>query len=241
MKVMSAIFTKQLNDVLKNPTITMIFFLMPLLGIVMGMFVPEDYADYVSRFVAIAPMAAMGIAMMPLTTMAAYIAEDIETRSLRFLVMAGVKPAQYLLGLASFTMVLSIISMLAMGLLGGLETGDILLFSLASVAGLLVSTVFGALLGILSKNVQQGMTFGSVAGIVIGMVPMFALMNDTIQRFTHFLFSQQATNIMMYIAMGPPYYVDWSLTEAFLIIGANLVVFTILFFVVYKVKGMNLD
>ena len=239
MRVMSAIFTKQLNDVLKNPTVTMIFILLPLMAFLMGNFM--ELEDGVSAFAGIATFAAMGVATMPLTAMTSSISEDIETRSLRFLVMAGVKPVQYLLGISSFILLVSFLSMLAFGLIGDLSGRDLLLFLGASIAGLLPATALGALLGILSKNVQQGMTFGSVFGLTLGMIPMFAMMNENIMNVTNFLFSQQASNIFMYIAWGPPTYMDWSLTRAFVIIGVNFVIFATLFFIIYKKKGMNLD
>jgi len=238
MRVMSAIFTKQLNDVLKNPTVTMIFVLLPLMAFLMGSFMELDYD--VSVFAGVATFAAMGVAVMPLSAMTSYISEDIETRALRFLVMAGVKPTQYLLGISSFILLISFLSMLAFGLIGELSGNDLLLFLGTSIAGLLPATALGALLGIISKNVQQGMTFGTVFGLVLGMVPMFAMMNENIMNVTNFLFSQQISNIFMYIALGPPPF-DWSMTEAFVIIGVNFVVFAILFFIVYKKKGMNLD
>ena len=239
MRVMSAIFTKQLNDVLKNPTVTMTFLLLPLLAFLMGTFMELD--EDASTFVFISTFAAMAVAMMPLTAMASYISEDIETRSLRFLVMAGVKPTQYLLGISSFIILLSFLSMLAFGLIGELSGSDLILFLVASIAGLLPATTLGALFGIVSKNIQQGMTLGSIFGLVLGFIPMFAMMNENIMNVTQFLFSQQVSNIFTYIAFGPPTHFDWSLTRAFVIIGVNFIVFVFLFFVVYKKRGVNLD
>jgi len=238
MRVMSAIFTKQLNDVLKNPTVTMIFVLLPLMAFLMGNFMEPE--EGMTVFASVAMFAAMGVAVMPLSAMTSYISEDIETRALRFLVMAGVKPTQYLLGISSFILLISLLSMLAFGLIGELSGSDLILFLATSIAGLLPATALGALLGIVSKNVQQGMTLGSVFGIALGMIPMFAMMNENIMNITNFLFSQQVSNIFMYIAMGPPPF-DWSLTRAFIIIGVNFLIFAILFFVIYKKKGMNLD
>jgi ABC-2 type transport system permease protein len=241
MRVLSAIFTKQLNDALKNPTVTMTFLMLPLLAFLMVRFGFMDATDDVPVFAGVATFAAMGAAIMPITAMTSYISEDIETRSLRFLVMAGVKPTQYLLGISSFIILLSFLSMLAFGFAGELSGSDLILFLSAAISGILPSTALGALLGIVSKNVQQGMTLGSIFGILLGLVPMFAMVNDTIMNISNYLFSQQVSNIFMYIAMGPPTHFDWSLTHAFVIIGANFLVFAILFFVIYKKRGMNLD
>ena len=239
MRVTSAIFTKQINDTFKNPTVTMLFILFPVIAFLFGNFLGGD--GYAPVFVSIAGLAAMGIALMPLGSIPSYVSEDIETKSLRFLVMAGVKPIQYLLGVSAFALIMSLLSMLAFGLIGELAGSDLYLFLGASAAGLLPAIALGALLGIASKNVQQGMTLGTIFGMLFGFVPMFAMFNDGIRRVAGFLFSQQVSNIFMYIAHGPPTYFEWSLTEAFVIIGANFVVFVALFFVVYKKKGMGLN
>jgi len=239
MKIMSAIFIKQLNDVFKNPVVTLSFILMPGMAFLMRGLLDLDYDTTV--FAGVAFLAAMSVAFMPISIMASYISEDIETRSLRFLVMAGVKPGQYLLGLSSFVLLIASLSMLAMGFIGELSGGDLLLFLVASLAGLLPATALGALLGIVSKNVQQGMTLGSLVGLFLSFLPMFAMVNENIMNVTNFLFSQQIANIFNYIAFGPPTYMVWSLTRAFVIIGINFVVFASLFIVVYKKRGMNLD
>jgi len=238
MRAMSAIFTKQMNDTFKNPTVTMIFILLPVVAFLMVNFI--EVAPDLPAFAGIAAFASMGIALMPLGSMPSYISEDIETNSLRFLVMAGVKPMQYLFGLSAFTLLLASLSMLAFGLIGGLSGGNLLLFLGASIFALLPAIALGALLGIVSKNVQQGMTFGTIFGLVLGMTPMFAMASESIMNVTKFLFSQQVTNIYMYIVHGPPTYMDWSLTQAFIIVGVNFLVFAVLFFAVYKKKGVSL-
>ena len=255
MRTMFAIFQKQLADVLKNPTVTMNFVLFPLLAFVMSTFMsPEDLE---SRFIMIAPIAAMAVAQLPMLAMAMYISEDIETKSLRFLIMAGVKPIQYLLGISLFTFILSIIAMgsFALMLMGELTGEHLLLFTGISALGLLASLAIGAMLGIISKNVQQGMTLGTVVSMALAFTPVIAMANPDIMRVTYFMFSQQVANIFNYIALNSElgssaeavesfyeaFGIEFSFTNSLLIIVANFVVFAILFLVVYKKRGLRLE
>ena len=252
MRIMSAIFTKQLNDVFKNPTVTITFILFPIMAFAMANFMGGDIlAEGGSPFIIISSIATMAAAAMPLTAMASYISEDIETKSLRFLIMAGVKPMQYLFGIGLFTLFLSVIAMAAFPIIGELPGQDLGLFALAAILGLLTSLTFGAVLGIISKNVQQGMTLASIAMLVFSFTPMFATFNPGIMKFTQFLFGQQIDNIFRYIALGggeeaaESFYevfgINFSSTNSILIICANFAVFAILFFIVYRKRGMTKD
>ena len=254
MRIMFAIFQKQLADVLKNPTVTMNFVLFPLLALVVSTFMSPEDLD--SRFILIAPIAAMAVAQLPMLAMSMYISEDVETKSLRFLVMAGVKPIQYLFGIALFAFILSIIAMgsFVLMIMGDLTGEYLLLFAGISAVGLLASLAIGAMLGIISKNVQQGMTFGTVLSMALAFTPMIAMANPDIMRATYFLFSQQVSNIFNYIAMSSEFGsteaaevfyegfgIEFSFSNALLIILANFVVFAILFLVVYKKRGLRLE
>ena len=254
MRIMSAIFQKQLADVLKNPTVTMNFVLFPLLAFAMAnLMSPEDIE---SQFIMIAPIAAMAVAQLPMLAMAMYISEDIETKSLRFLIMAGVKPVQYLLGISLFTFLLSMIAMgsFVLMVMGELTGEHILLFAGISALGLFAALVIGAVLGIVSKNVQQGMTLGTVVSMALAFTPMIAMANPDIMRVTYFLFSQQVANIFNYIAFSlelgsaeaasgfyEAFGREFSYTSSLLIIALNFIVFAILFLVVYKKRGLRLD
>jgi len=245
MNAIKAIFTKQLNDVFKNPTVTMMFIMFPAMAFVMVEFISDGT---VSAFQQILSMAVMSIGSMPLVAIASYIAEDVEHRSLRFLVMAGVKPTQYLSGLAIFVLILSMAAMLIFGFIGRLSGADFGLFMGISLIGCLASLILGAVVGIFSKNVQQANTYATVLMMLIGFTPMFGLFNPEMIRYTYFLFTQQIWLILMYIAQGGGEYalglfadldVHFEVMHSILIILGNIVVLTGLFAFVYKKKGLK--
>jgi len=251
MRIMLAIFTKQLNDVFKNPTVTMTFILFPLLAFAMANFMGGELLEGDSPFLLISTIATMAAAGMPLTAMASYISEDIETKSLRFLIMAGVKPMQYLLGVGMFTFLLSVIAIAVFPIVGELVSQDLALFALIAVLGLFTSLTFGAVLGMISKNVQQGITLATIFMMVFSFVPMLASFNPGLMRLTQFLFGQQIDNIFRYISLGrgqeaidrfyEVFGISFSMINSILIICANFIVFAIIFFFVYKKRGINLN
>jgi len=85
MNAVKAIFTKQINDIPKNVTAMSLFLLWPILALIMGNVMGEIE-------IQAGMFAAMLIASGPMVTIANNVAEDNEYKSLRFLVMAGVKP-----------------------------------------------------------------------------------------------------------------------------------------------------
>jgi hypothetical protein len=95
------------------------------------------------------------------------------------------------------------------------------------------------------------MTLATIAMMIFSFTPMFATFNPNMMKFTQFLFGQQIDNIFRYIASGggkeaidnfyEVFEINFSITNSLLIICANFAVFAILFFVVYKKRGMSKD
>ncbi|MCL1964449.1 MAG: ABC transporter permease, partial [Firmicutes bacterium] len=95
MRSIKAIFSKQLRDILKNRMVLIQFIVFPLVAFVFTQIVAKPNAELDdSMFVTM--FAGIYAGMTVLGTTAGIIAEDRERRSLRFLVMAGVKPYQYM-------------------------------------------------------------------------------------------------------------------------------------------------
>ena len=101
MRSAKAIFKKQLHDVRKNRMVLIQFIMLPMMAFVMTELVAKPAAD-IPNSMFVTMFAAMFVGMTPLMATASAIAEDRERKSLRFLVMAGVKPHEYLLGVGGF-------------------------------------------------------------------------------------------------------------------------------------------
>jgi len=224
MNAVKAIFMKQMNDLPKNFAGLGIFLLWPLMAFIMGS-VMGDIEVQAGMF------AAMLIGSGPMMTIANYVAEDNEYKGLRFLVMAGVKPWQYLLGLAGSMLIASAVSLAALILIGGF-TGDVLIrLIIVAVLGLIASSILGGAVGIFSKNVQQASAITTPLMMVLAFTPMFAGFNETVARIAEFLFPYQ----VLMVVLNP--YADF--TRALIVVGGNAVVLLAFFAVAYKKKGLR--
>ncbi|MCL2708496.1 MAG: hypothetical protein FWF03_05195, partial [Defluviitaleaceae bacterium] len=96
MNCARAVFIKQAKDLLKNPTVLVMYVVFPAVALAMTRLVALGNDD-IPNNMFVTMMSAIFAGMGLITSAAGYIAEDVERRSLRFLILAGVKPHQYLL------------------------------------------------------------------------------------------------------------------------------------------------
>jgi len=247
MRVIKAIFIKQLDDMTKNPMVTSIFILLPFMAWLMIRF--QGIEDPQAIMVMVMSIAMMSVAMMPITAITTYIAEDVETHSLRFLIMAGVKPTQYLAGLGIFSLLLSALAMVAFALIGQVGSDNFPMFMGITLIGCFASLVLGAILGLLSKSVQQSSIYTTIFGMALGFIPMLSMQNPELLRGTFFLYTQQVFVTLMYMALGrgPEAIQDiymvtgysFSVGSSLLIIGGNMVVLIVVFAVLFKKRGLR--
>jgi len=224
MRAIKAIFAKQMHDLPKNISILSMFVIWPVMAFLMGQ-VMGDADIHAGTFTA------MLVGSGPMIAIANNVAEDNEYKGLRFLVMAGVKPWQYLAGLASFIFLISLVSLGAMVWIGGF-TGTLLVrYIIVSSFGLIVSSILGGAIGIFAKNVQQATAIYTPMMMILAFVPFFAIFNETIARFAEFLFTYQINMVIF----DP--YVDFG--RALLVVGANAAVLLAFFVVAYRKKGLR--
>ena len=93
MRNVFIILKKQLKDTLKNKTVLIQFLLFPVMTLIMEHAITLN--DMPELFFT-KLFSTMYIGMAPLTAMAAIISEEKEQNTLRVLMMANVKPWQYL-------------------------------------------------------------------------------------------------------------------------------------------------
>ncbi|MCL2289116.1 MAG: ABC transporter permease, partial [Bacteroidetes bacterium] len=106
MRSASAIFIKQVQDILKNKGVLLQAISFPVMAFVLTNFVelPHDIPD--TMFISL--FAIMFIGLVIISNSATIIAEDRERKCLRFLMMAGVKSHQYLTGIGGVLLLFSL-------------------------------------------------------------------------------------------------------------------------------------
>lgn len=230
MSSIKSMFKKQFLDTLKNRMILIQFIMMPLMAFILTELVGKGNDDLPdSMFVTM--FAAMFVGMSPLTTTAGAIAEDRERKSLRFLVMAGVKQHEYLFGIGGFVLVICSIISVFFGLIGGFKGLELLKFILILIFGCATTIVLGATIGIFSKNQQTATAISVPVFMVFSFAPMVSQFNESVAKFANVLYTQQINVVVNDITM--------SASKPYLIILANLVVFIALFAFAFKSKGLK--
>jgi len=253
MRSVKAVFKKQFKGSVQNPEMLIQFMIYPFMAFIMSMFVGTDamagdilyHAPDIGQYLIDAMMANMpnlvtmmatmfaGMALIP--AVAGIIAEDKEKKSLRFLIMAGVKPPAYLIGVGSVILFVSALTSVAFAFVGEFRGMDFLIFMGAMLSGVAASIVLGAAIGIFVKSQQSATALSMPIAMILGFGPMMAQFNDTVARGLHIFYSQQINLVVDYITVGA----DTPLWQSFAIIWGNVAVLSVLFAVIYMKKGLR--
>jgi len=222
----NAIFIKQFKDITKNSDVLSQFIIYPVMAFIMTTVIDMNMPGMLESFF-ITMFAGMFVGMAFIGSVAAAIAEDIEKNALRFLLMAGVKSHQYLLGLGGVFLTIALIGSIAFSIMmPGANATQMLLMLLSMVLGGAASILIGAIIGMKSKNQQEAIGTGALVGMVISFGPFIANIsqNETLQRIFRILYTMnfvdEDTSTMEAI-------------ESFGIILANILVFALIFTWVY--------
>jgi len=231
MRSTKAIFVKQAKDMFKNPMVLVMFIIFPLVALLMTELVAKPSDDNIPINMFVTMMAAIFAGMGLVTAASSVIAEDIERKSLRFLIIAGVKPHQYLVGTGGFFLLAGAVASAAFALIGDFTLIESLKFLVILIAGVATSIILGMTIGMFSKNQQAATSLGTPVAMLVGFVPMIAQFNETVEKVASVLYTQQISVITNDFSV--------SILEPLLVIGVNIAVLTILFIFAYKIKGLK--
>ena len=222
------IIKKQIRDTLKNKTILIQFILFPVMTLIMenainldGM--PEHF--FVKLF------AVMYIGMAPLVAAAGIIAEEKEKNTLRVLMMADVKPRQYLAGISAYVWAICMLGALVMSIT--LPASSRAFFILIMGIGFVISIIVGACIGIFSKNQMMATSLTMPLILIFSFVPMLSMFNESIRKCSTAVFTQQ-----LRLLMDNMTFEEFPLT-GIIVLGGSAVFFAGLFFAAYQKKGLD--
>ena len=230
MKNITAVFLKQIKETFRNKTILIQFLMFPVMVIIMENAIklenmPEHF--FVKLF------AVMFVGMAPLTCMSAIISEEKEKNTLRALMMSNVKPFEYLLGVGAYVFIMCIIGAVVFAVCGGYEGKDLLAFMTVMGAGILLSSLTGAVIGVFSKNQMSATSITIPVMMIFSFLPMLSMFNENIEKVARITYSQQMSILINGIgnsAIKP---------ESIIIIAVNFVVASILFTLAFRKKGLE--
>ena len=230
MRNIKAIFLKQLSDTLKNKMVLLQFLMFPVVVIVMensvdleGM--PEHF--FVKLF------AVMFVGMAPLTCMSAIISEEKEKNTLRVLMMSNVRPAEYLAGVGAYVFVMCSAGMAVFAAAGGYSGTGLVRFIAVMSAGIILSELTGAVIGVFSRNQMTATSVTVPVMMIFSFLPMLSMFNDTVRNAARITYSQQISDLINGIGTSG------ISAESVIVIAVNAVIAAALFVIVYRRKGLE--
>ena len=194
MRMINAIIGKQLKDTFKNKEVLIQFIMFPLLAIIMNTAIHiEGMPD--NFFVCL--FGVMYVGMAPLTSMAAIIAEEKEKNTLRVLMLSNVTPLQYLIGIGGYIWCICMLGASIFCVTGKYTGIDAVRFMGIMAVGILVSILYGAAIGVGSKNQMAATSVTVPVMMIFSFLPMLSMFNDTIKQIARLTYSQQV-NLLLY-------------------------------------------
>ncbi len=230
MRNICAVFLKQINETFKNKTILIQFVLFPAFALIMENAIklqdmPEHF--FVKLF------AVMFVGMAPLTCMSSILSEEKEKNTLRALLMSNVKTVQYLLGVGSYLWLMCMAGSVVFALCGQYRGKELVAFLLIMAAGILLSILVGAAIGVFSRNQMTATSITIPVMMVFSFLPMIATFNEKIAKFAKITYSQQISMLINNIN-------DVTIEmENVVILLANMLVAIVLFLLAFYRKGLE--
>lgn len=228
MKNIFTIIKKQIRDTLKNKPVLIQFILFPAMTLIMENAINlKDMPDlFFTKLFSV-----MYMGMAPLTAAASVISEEKEKNTLRVLMMAGVRPYEYLMGVSVYVWTLC---MAGAGVMAtGLPSGNIPFYMTVMGVGFIISILLGACVGIGAKNQMVSTSLVMPVMMVLSFSPMLAMFNDKIEKAARFVFTQQlkiAVDNMSFGGIG---------RSGMVILSANAVLALAFFFTAFRNKGLE--
>lgn len=219
---------KQIKDTFKNKTIFIQFILFPIMTLVMERAIHlEGMPDlFFTRLFSV-----MYIGMAPLTAMSAIISEEKEKNTLRVLMMADVKPWEYLLGIGVYVWT---ICMAGAGVMSVGFTGkDIVTYLCFMGIGFAISIIAGACVGIFAKNQMSATSIAMPVVMILAFAPMLSMFNATVSNAAKIFYTQQLKLCLDAMSF------EGLAKETYVIIVINAIALCTIFIVAYKRKGLE--
>ena len=227
MKNILTMIKKQFRDTVKNKPVLIQFLMFPVMTLIFENAIDVDMPElfFVKMF------SCMYIGMAPLVAAASIISEEKEKNTLRVLMMAGVRPFEYLAGISVYIWILCMADSAVMAT--GLPSGDIPFYMAIMGAGCIISILIGACIGIFAKNQMVSTSLMMPVMMVLSFSPMLAMFNDKIEKAARFVFTQQirvAVDGMSFESAG---------RFGVCVLAANAALALVLFFATFKKKGLE--
>ena len=230
MHHITAIFKKTLRDMTRNKRQVLFFFMFPVMTYLFYATMEEGRKMFPIVFLPI------NVLFCSMNIMALLIAEEKEKGTLRSLIFANIKPLEYFIGNGLFVLLASLISCSLFLPLINISGINYLYFYLSITLSSLCSMVLGAAIGISVKNQMAANGMCAPITIVIGMLPTFGAMNESMQKITKFLYSTKFADTIAEIINKTTVTINYKIILTYII---NFIICITIFSIVYKKKELD--
>lgn len=218
----SALFYKQTKDCLKNLPVLILFFVYPIVALILTQAMKDQPGTgelFVSMF------ATMHIVFAPIVAAASFISEEKEKHTLRVLIMSNVILKEYLFSVGGFVLAANLLTGSSFIFLGRLTAHNTFLFIIAMVTGSLISIILGSCIGFFANNASAANGLAVPIGILFAFLPMLANFNKGIDAVASFSYGGQLSRLMA----GKDFNVC-----SLLVLAANLAILIVISAILYK-------
>lgn len=198
MRKTGALLAKDFADLFKNPTLLVVC-LLPIAFMALYSFMIGDAAGgsdltaeqqeavdpVISQFM-LGSSLCMTLGMVCTMTVLYGIAEEKEKRTLRTLMLANVGASQVVASKAVVALVASTVVNVVCFFVAGGEPGMLGAYLALGVVGSLPVILFSLVLGLASRDQMTAGVY-SVPVLLVALVPMFGMANETIEKASHWL------------------------------------------------------
>lgn len=225
-----AVFKNQFNEFLSDKEVLLFFVMFPTMVFLQTHIMELNEGVY--PYMIVKGMGSMFASAFMIMILPQLIAEHHENGSLRFMVMSGIKPISYLMGIGGFFLMLNMISATAFAWMGEFTGTALINFMLTMLLGTVSSILVAAIIGILSKNRQKAMGIALPAGMGLMFLPMLVNAFEPLGPILDLLYLGRLDNMMAAVFTG-----DFMMDV--IVILVNIVVLGVIFAVLFKRKGLK--
>lgn len=223
-----AVFNKQFVDTAHNRSILIQFLAFPVMMVLLLLAMTDSMATGITRGSIVTLMSTVFTGLMPILTVYNIIREDKMYNTLRVLIMSTVKPLEYLIGITSYILFVSLIIAFIFGLLGGLRGVWLLAYVGVLLLGTAVTLVFGSAMAMYSTRRGSAGSLITIVAMLNSMIPLLSIFSEPAQKFSKYLYTYQINNMLGDIYAN---YFGWN---RLIIVFVNFIIFFVLFMNAYK-------
>lgn len=223
-----AIFMKEIKDVMKNSQLVLLFFIFPVIALIMSSSIQIDGIE--PKFFLII-FATMHIVFSPIVVTSSILAEEKEKGTLRLLLMNNVSPIDYLISIGGFVFILTLISSLIFFACANFAMNEALYFMMMMGLGTLISIIIGMIIGGFSKNMISADGMSVPTAMFFAFLPMLATFNQTMKHITMLLYSGILSELLLNRGA-------WTVQNTLVLI-VNGIIFLFIFLRVFKANRLD--